>query len=65
MIQDREFLVAKLAELDTSEATQQDLEACYYERAYRFYTALSDSALARLADACGEPVDYATTTKEQ
>ncbi len=57
MIQDREFLVAKLAELDTSEATQQDLEACYYERAYRFYTALSDSALARLADACGEPIN--------
>ena len=45
MIRDREFLVAKLAELDTSEATQQDLEACYYERAYRFYTALSDPCL--------------------
>ena len=29
MIQDREFLVARLAALDTSEATQQALEACY------------------------------------
>ena len=57
MIQDREFLVARLAELDTSEATQQDLEACYYERAYRFYTALSDPALVRVADACGEIVN--------
>ena len=57
MIRDREFLVARLAELDTLGATQQDLEACCYERAYRFYTALSDPALARLADACGEPVD--------
>lgn len=57
MIQDREFLVAKLAELDTSGATQQDLEACYYERAHRFYTALSDPALARIADAWGEPVN--------
>lgn len=57
MIQDREFLVAKLAELDTSEATQQDLEACFYERAYRFYTALSDPALVRIADARGEIVN--------
>ena len=57
MIRNRELLIARLAELDTSEATQQDLEACYYERAYRFYTELSDPALARLADACGEPIN--------
>ena len=62
MIQDREFLVAKLAELDTSGATQQDLEACYYERAYRFYTALSDPALTRLGEAYGEPINV---TEEQ
>ncbi len=58
MIRNREVLIARLAELDTSGATQQELEVCYYERAYRLYTALSDPALARLGDACGEPINY-------
>ena len=50
MIQDREFLVAKLAEHDTQEATQQDLEACYYQSAHDFYQQLSDPALERIAE---------------
>ena len=53
----REQLIARLAERDTKEATQQDLEVCFYQSTCEFYRALSDPALARLADACGEPIN--------
>ena len=57
MIQNSEFLVERLAERDTREASQLDLEACYYERAYLFYAQLSNPALARIAYACGESIN--------
>ena len=50
MNHNRELLIARLAELDTASATQQDLEACYYREAYSFYDRLSDPALARIAE---------------
>lgn len=58
----RELLIARLAELDTQEATQQDLEACYYQSAHAFYGRLSYPTLARIAEAYGEPINV---TEEQ
>ena len=54
MSHQREQLIARLAEHDTQEATQQDLEDCYYRDAYSFYDRLSDPTLARL----GEAIEY-------
>ncbi len=54
MNHNRELLIARLAELDTASATQQDLEACYYREAYSFYARLLDPTLARL----GEAINY-------
>ncbi len=54
MTNNRELLIARLAELDTASATQLDLEVCYYERARAFYDKLSDPALTRL----GEAINY-------
>ena len=50
MSHQREQLIARLAEHDTREATQQDLEVCFYQSTCEFYRALSDPALARIAE---------------
>ncbi len=54
MTNNRELLIARLAELDTAGATQLDLEVCYYQSAHDFYDQLSDPALTRL----GEAINY-------